>query len=987
MTKLAIQVLMYPHDSKPSSFQQFSWHRPANIRLQLTPAGGGRPVDLVTGSKGVARGNVPDDDYTVGLPDLTSLAGGQDFFYLLSLPAARIAKPAVPANIEVRGVPKTAELHLFPDNGNWLVPLWLKIGSAGVADAKVEVTDAGGAKSFTSLSDGHVFATASAGDVTVQPDVFPNLAPVPAEFIMRVGQEQESVKVEYRPRRARITVTPRLKSGEAIPGVTFQLSGPGQAKPLSQVSQGSQACVFDDLMPNQVTVKVIPPTQFNGSPIVLIGRTDCVSVSLAAGDDLDLSQRFRFKYTTGSISGRVVNGEGKPISGISIVATSNGQSKSTMSGKNGRYSIRKLRAGQWTIMLAQSTVRYGSETLFTQQGPQDLTVQAGKTTKATDFKLEPDEHGIRGQVTDSNGLPYPNAIVEIRDQRMRVIDTVVTDDQGNYSWQSPSSGMFVVNLLTRDGRTVQREAVTINSWTPVNMRAPDSRDGSGPQSMGPNGSGIDQSGRGAPSAGSAVREAVTDLAAYPVLTEEVSTTGVPAPVAGGRGGGGAGAGYGQAVDQAIRDVLGWRPGGDVAGFQAALTGAFQLRNVEGHTEWTWQQRGYAVQADMGALTGAQASIYARAKSALDQLLPLLAGLTSLNPALWPEQDREAIRTVVTTELQELVGELALEGGPRIQRVDELLGLLLGDSIGSTNLNPDIVQGQLGMLRERFALTADWIETVDDERVATNFRIVVEQILALQASWSSDRVLLSGVDSRTALGTVLIWLSRGLEAVCESVSDLTFALDSVYIDAAQRQVIELTFGPGQPPLLLSDLLDWIVRATGDEGPRLIQDAGRDGVRAFAPVLDRLRGLVVQTIQAVKNPALPPGLQTPRVTRALQVLRDQLGEATRLAGLVQLGQAPIITTATASTDDCTGLSTVTLGGANFRNPASAVLLVADREDVPDVPARYANASGTTAATATFRIPRHGPNTGRVSWEIVFINGDGTQSYPPFPIQIPR
>jgi hypothetical protein len=422
----------------------------------------------------------------------------------------------------------------------------------------------------------------------------------------------------------------------------------------------------------------------------------------------------------------------------------------------------------------------------------------------------------------------------------------------------------------------------------------------------------------------------------------------------------------------------------VAGFQAALAGAFQLREVEGHTEWAWQQRGYAVQADMGALTGAQASIYARAKSALDQLLPLLAGLTSLNSALFPAQDREAIRTVVTTELQELVGELALEGGPRIQRVDELFGLLLGDSIGSTNLNPDIVQGQLGTLRQRFALTADWIERVDDERVVTNFRVVVEQILALQASWSSDRELLAGIDSRTSLGTILIWLSRGLEAVCESVSDLTFALDSVYIDAAQRQVIELRFGPGQPPLLLSDLLDWIVRASQDEGPRLIQDAGKDGVRAFAPVLRRLRGLIRQTVQAVADPALPAGLRTPRVARAFAVLHDQLREATRLAGLVQLDQAPVITTCTVATDDDTRRTTLTLTGANFRNPASAVLLVANREDVPDVPARHANATSPTVATALFRIPRHGPDAGRANWLLVFINGDGTQSAP-FPVHI--
>ena len=52
-------------------------------------------------------------------------------------------------------------------------------------------------------------------------------------------------------------------------------------------------------------------------------------------------------------------------------------------------------------------------------------------------------------------------------------------------------------------------------------------------------------------------EALTDLSAYPVLTEEISTTGPPAP-AGGGGSGGPGAGYGQTVDQVMRDVLGWR---------------------------------------------------------------------------------------------------------------------------------------------------------------------------------------------------------------------------------------------------------------------------------------------------------------------------------------------------------------------------------------------------------------------------------------------
>jgi len=322
-------------------------------------------------------------------------------------------------------------------------------------------------------------------------------------------------------------------------------------------------------------------------------------------------------------------------------------------------------------------------------------------------------------------------------------------------------------------------------------------------------------------------------------------------------------------------------------------------------------------------------------------------------------------------------------------VDELFGLLLGESIGSTNLNPDVVQGQLGTLRQRFALTADWIEKIDDERVVTNFRVIVEQILALQASWNSDRDLLAVIDSRASLGTILIWLSRGLEAVCESVSDLSFALDSVYIDAAQRQVIELTFGPGQPPLLLSDLLDWIVTASRDEGPRLIQDAGKDGVRAFAPILRRLRGLVGHTKEAIKNPDMPPGLKTPRVKRAFDVLHDQLREATRLAGLVQLDQPPEITSAMPDLTYDEGhpnMIRLSLAGANFRGPAaSAVLEVLSREGIPDVIARHVHVSGPTSARATFRIPQHGPNAGRVNWQLVFVNGDGTQSEP-FAVQIP-
>src|SRR5690349_16784565 len=119
-----------------------------------------------------------------------------------------------------------------------------------------------------------------------------------------------------------------------------------------------------------------------------------------------------------------------------------------------------------------------------------------------------------------------------------------------------------------------------------------------------------------------IAEGVSDLQSYPILTSDVGSTGAPTPGAtGGRAGG---APIGQIAENAVRDALGWRPKtNDPKNFVAALNQSFALKDVEGHVEWTWMPRTYAVQADMTALTGAQASIYARAKAALDQSLPLL----------------------------------------------------------------------------------------------------------------------------------------------------------------------------------------------------------------------------------------------------------------------------------------------------------------------------------------------------------------------------
>jgi hypothetical protein len=879
--------------------------------------------------------------------------------------------------------------------------------AAAVAGAKVHVTSSDGrfAETFTSLADGRVYAVAPHGDVALRFDPCPLMGggrlittdPL-VQHSVEPAETVEAIPVTYW-HAIDVSVAPTVKApgGNTAPligaDVTVDYRGSVYAPSSSLIktlASGASEVSFEYCFPGVYSVTVTPPATTQD---VLIDKAQkkVVTRAVKAGESFTVPAEFT-SAPTQEIKLLVKTPQNKPLAknlrlhihgpdNLLIPVTAKKQSFTTV-----------VPAGvPLSVGLDPATVPKIGDVPLTLVAP-DQALVAQPDMKTIELELGY-EHSITIHAVDEQGHPVPGGMIDIFDQGQKAVDTVVTDGQGLFIAGMPAKGIYFLAPHSIGGEPARRDRVDVQS----NVDAY-----------------VSFSYRNGPAAAKADGEALTDLSAYPVLTEEVSTTGVPAPSAGGSGTGGPSAGYGRTVDQVMRDVLGWRPGGDVAGFQAALTGAFQLRAVEGHTEWSWQQRGYAVQADMGALTGAQASIYARAKAALDQIQPLLFGLTAINPALYPPQDLEAIRTVVAAELQELVNELALEGGPRIQRVDELFRLLLGESLSSFSPNPDLVQGQLGILRERFGLTVDEIDTVDEERIVTNFRIIVEQILALQSSWHTDRKLLSGVSSKTALGTLLIWLSRGLEAVVESVGDLTFVLDSVYVDAAQRQVIELrfadlpvevpslpirgshntpityTFGHHEAPLLLSDLLDWVVRACQDEGPRIVQDAGKDGVFAFEPVLDKLRILIHATRKVARHGAtLPTGMRTPRVDRALQVLAGQLDEAANFARLVKRDAVPQIAFASYAPGTLpthAGQIIVNLSGSNFRPRASAVLSAEGREDLATLSSPVAFNTPSTVS-AYFVDPTTVTAYVGTTWMISLINDDGTQSNQIEVLRVPR
>jgi len=604
-----------------------------------------------------------------------------------------------------------------------------------------------------------------------------------------------------------------------------------------------------------------------------------------------------------------------------------------------------------------------------EQEKKQFTLAGGDSKFIEAVVYQKEEHHIVWSVfSDSDDTPVAGILVEVRDEKgENVIDRKLTDETGTVDFILAREGEYQVRVYDDERATAEprREKVLVQSTyrgrtrTPGPPSTPRTRTTSSltaPQSS-PNGP---------------VAESVIDATAYPILTEEVSYP-TPAPRAYGAGAAGTGS-MSQTVESTLRDVLGWRPKTtDPKGFTAALTQSFNLKWVEGHTEATWVPRNYAVavQADMGAITGAQASIYARAKVAVDQSLPLLDRLTSLRTDILPE-DQEATRCIVRSELTQLVNELGVEGGPRVQRVDELFNYLLGlPPAEQTPLtveqllyaqelvhNPDIINTtmpkpkpwpptswtsaspgpfpkwwpqagtHLGELGLRFGMQRGRVNTIEDEQDLTNFIILVDYITGLWQTWIAQRSYFNRTNTvQPFFGTQMVLLSRALAVVSESVQEVNFTMDSVFLGPAERQTLQLSFTgyidlppfvvpdgvpPPDPtyyfdnasPLYVSELLDWIDRVASEEGPRFIQDSGKDGVAALNPTLNNLRayarGALLLLKKSPTNPfpgvqdpntsPLPKGYKTPRVQRAISELADSLDQAYSLAYQIQGLQIP-------------------------------------------------------------------------------------------------
>jgi Carboxypeptidase regulatory-like domain len=759
-----------------------------------------------------------------------------------------------------------------------------------------------------------------------------------SQFVLvRPREEVDGVDVDYEPTGAEILVGALLVEevdGEEEPrtldGVTFRLfeltpagGGPPDQEPIREVvTRPNVVSSFPELGGGSYRIEVLPPASSNGQRLQLTRpSTPALTILVEDGQRIDLSEAFEFRPVKGSVLGSVVVArDGTPLPGVAVVLSSMQQPqlvRRETTDDEGEYQIDELSPGQYRVALEQAVVTaLGArwELEGDGDGARTVEVRPRATTLVPEFRMVEEEHLITGRVLGPGGFPAAFVVVQIfrdvddvSDNTKQPLDNVLTDQDGFYRFKAPTAGTFFIRVREEDGFASQLTPVTVNRPTtaPTLFTSTRAAGGGGTGGAGGNGSG-------------GASPVTTELNDFPFLTEEVDL--------GGRGGpaqpGGAGA-VGQTVERALREVLGWRPrASDPKGFQAALLQAFTSEEVAGHTEYHWNPRSYAVeiQADLGAVTGAQASLYNRAKAAVDQVLPLLDGLEPLRVDFDPE-NVAAIRAIVRSQLTELVKELGIEGGPRVQRIDQLFSFLLGDTIVAADprarRDPDLVGGSLGILRDRFGLRRFLINDVGEEGRFSDFLILVDHVVSLAESWDAQREFFVRGSTLVEpfLGTQLVLLSRDLEVIAESVHEVEFALDSVFLGPSERQTLELRFPPGSasnplpapgttvarssPPMFLSELLEWVERFATEEGRQLIDEGGKQAVVvAFRPTILLLQALVrdarVSPAGAQDPTRMPDAYRRPRVQRALAELESQLAAAAARVEQIRAPNGPVTPT---------------------------------------------------------------------------------------------
>jgi hypothetical protein len=211
-------------------------------------------------------------------------------------------------------------------------------------------------------------------------------------------------------------------------------------------------------------------------------------------------------------------------------------------------------------------------------------------------------------------------------------------------------------------------------------------------------------------------------------------------------------------------------------------------------------------------------------------------------------------------------------------------------------NPDRIKGTLGELREIYGVKFkgnNFNNSIEDEQDITNFRVISDYMTSLLQSWIANRQFFRLDPSQPAFfGTQLVLISRQFNVITESVNEVRFILDSVFIGPNERQTLLLEFMDGTPdPMFLEDVLKEVERFATEEGPRLLRDGGKISVKNnILPVMVSLQDLVERAHNPKNVSDLPDGYRTARVQNSLDDLRDQIESLINLIKQVERDVPP-------------------------------------------------------------------------------------------------
>lgn len=110
---------------------------------------------------------------------------------------------------------------------------------------------------------------------------------------------------------------------------------------------------------------------------------------------------------SGTLNGRMVDREGKPLAGTLVIASPGG--RTTLTGPDGSYELGSLPAGSYRVAAARDEFR---DTALTDSVKLGLMETRPLPPLGLTFRYAT----IRGTVTDSNGLPLPGAGIAVQNQ-------------------------------------------------------------------------------------------------------------------------------------------------------------------------------------------------------------------------------------------------------------------------------------------------------------------------------------------------------------------------------------------------------------------------------------------------------------------------------------------------------------------------------------------------------------------------------------------